>query len=98
MNSTGISGSPRTSSIYTLDRARRAGSVERRPSASRILQGKAPAMVPSDSSRVSGRPPHSEVSTAFRPKAPPAISSRLIGRITAQTLASRPMRCRSSVL
>ena len=56
MNNTVISGTPRTSSMYPTENMRTAGNRERRPSASRIANGKANAMPMTARIKVSGKP------------------------------------------
>ncbi len=58
MNSTVISGTPRQNSMKVTQRTRMAGMSERRPSASRMPKGKAPAMPTAAITTVSIKPPH----------------------------------------
>ena len=76
MNSTEISGTPRISSTYSTHTARIAGSLEVRPSATRIASGKATARLTTANASVSGKPPQREVSTAVKPSTPPRISTK----------------------
>ncbi|CSP99981.1 Uncharacterised protein [Shigella sonnei] len=60
------------------DKIRTIGIWERRPNASKIPHGSAPA-IPTDAIiKVSVSPPHCRVSTRSRPKKPPYISHQTI--------------------
>ena len=71
MNSTVINGTPRQNSMKVTQTTFTAGIFERRPRASRIPNGKAPAMPTVAITRVSIRPPHWLVATVGMPNAPP---------------------------
>ena len=71
MNSTVISGTPRTNSMKPTDTQRTIGMLERRPSASTMPSGNEPAMPTVATTSVTSRPPHSDVSTCGRPNTPP---------------------------
>ncbi|MCY1428993.1 hypothetical protein D9M71_448940 [compost metagenome] len=58
MNRTVINGTPRQNSMKVTQTTRIAGIFERRPSASRMPSGKAPAIPTVAITRVSIRPPH----------------------------------------
>ncbi len=69
MNSTVISGTPRTNSMKPIESQRTIGMFERRPSASRMPIGKAPAMPTLATTSVTSRPPHSSVGTRGKARA-----------------------------
>ncbi|MNF39582.1 hypothetical protein D3C84_205580 [compost metagenome] len=58
MNSTVIKGTPRQNSMKVTQITRIAGMSERRPSASMMPSGKAPAIPTEAITRVSIKPPH----------------------------------------
>ena len=61
MNSTVISGTPRTNSMKITENSRTAGMCERRPSASRMPIGSENTMPTADTTTVTSTPPHSVV-------------------------------------
>src|SRR5438128_399578 len=67
MNSTVISGTPRTNSMKITENNFTAGIVERRPSASRIPIGSENTMPAHETTMVTSTPPQSEVSTLRKP-------------------------------
>ena len=69
MNSTVISGTPRTNSMNTVDTSRTVGMSERRPSASRMPSGSDTTMPTEATTMVTSTPPHSTVSTTAKPMA-----------------------------
>ena len=71
MKSTVSSGTPRHSSMKPIERDLMTGSSERRPSASRMPSGSAPATVTKEMMTSSISPPHRLVSTKGRPGTPP---------------------------
>ena len=71
MNSTVINGTPRQNSMKVTQTTRMAGMFERRPSASTMPSGKAPAMPTVAITRVSIKPPHWLVATLLSPNTPP---------------------------
>ena len=64
MNSTVISGTPRTNSMKTVEASRTVGMSERRPSASRMPIGSEQTMPTEATTMVTSTPPHSTVSTS----------------------------------
>ena len=67
MNSTVISGTPRTNSMKITENSFTAGMCERRPSASRMPIGSENTMPTHDTTIVTRTPPHSDVSTRRSP-------------------------------
>ena len=67
MNSTVMSGTPRTNSMKITENSFTAGMVERRPSASRMPIGSENTMPTHETTIVTSTPPHSEVSTRRSP-------------------------------
>src|SRR5262249_11466601 len=67
MNSTVISGTPRTNSMKIIDNIRTAGMCERLPSASSIPSGNETTMPTEATTMVTSTPPHSTVSTGRNP-------------------------------
>ena len=88
MNSTVISGTPRTSSMKPMQIALMIGSSERRPSANRTASGNENTMPLAARISVSGRPFHFSVSTYARPTMPPRISTHITGTPAAQEIHS----------
>ena len=76
MNSTVISGTPRTNSMKITENSFTAGMVERRPSASRMPIGSENTMPTQDTTMVTSTPPQSEVSTLRKP-----ISGKPVSRM-----------------
>ena len=74
MNSTVISGTPRTNSMKITESIRTAGMRERRPSARRIPSGSENTMPTEATTIVTRTPPHSTVSTGSRPIADHPVS------------------------
>ncbi len=70
MNSTVMSGMPRTTSMKMTLSSLITGMVDRRPSASKMPSGNDAAIPTKDSASVTSRPPHNAVSTTGRPKPP----------------------------
>jgi hypothetical protein len=68
MNSTVISGTPRTNSMKITANSRTIGSLDRRPSASRMPSGSEKTMPTVETTKVTRRPPQSEVGTGSRPR------------------------------
>ncbi len=68
INSTVINGTPRQNSIKVTQTTRIAGRFERRPNASKMPSGNAPAIPTVAITRVSIKPPHLLVATFSRPK------------------------------
>ena len=71
MNSTVISGTPRTNSMKAIETNRTTGSFERRPSASRMPSGSDATMPTMATTSVTRRPPQSGVSTEREPEVGP---------------------------
>ena len=67
MNSTVISGTPRTNSMNRVENNRTVGISERRPSASRMPSGSDTTMPTEATTMVTSTPPHSTVSTTGKP-------------------------------
>ncbi|MCY1435260.1 hypothetical protein D9M71_513490 [compost metagenome] len=74
MNSTVINGTPRQNSMVVTQMTLIAGIFERRPSASRMPSGSAPAMPTAAITTVSISPPHWLVDTVSMPRNPPCNS------------------------
>ncbi len=93
MNSTVISGTPRTVSMKITHSILMTGIFERRPSASRMPSGSDTAMPTKDRTSVTSSPPHSEVSTCGRPNMPPTSRKKATnGNAPKNRMAFSPLR------
>jgi len=92
MNSTEISGTPRISSMYTVQTALTAGMSERLPSATIMASGKAATIDSVASSTVSGSPPQRSVGTGVRPKYSPLSKPNTASITASQSSTSQRLQ------